>query len=133
MLRVLPKCSHAFHLDCIDVWLLSNSNCPLCRSTISGRNRYRLDRIVAPNSSPQDPEPLVGSIIGGDEDFVVIQLSREDGAGMSSNRQRERGDSSGFLVQPRSHSSRSLSTRILGSLKQGNFIMFQSWEMKVLM
>lgn len=55
MLRLLPKCNHAFHLDCIDVWLMTNSNCPLCRSAISGRNRYRLDSIVAPNSSPQDP------------------------------------------------------------------------------
>ncbi|KAL0435607.1 UNVERIFIED_CONTAM: RING-H2 finger protein ATL16 [Sesamum radiatum] len=117
MLRVLPKCSHAFHLDCIDVWLLSNSNCPLCRSTISGRNRYRLDRIVAPNSSPQDPEPLVGSIVGGDEDFVVIQLSRDDGVGVSSNRQRERGDSSRFLVQPRSHSSRKFEHKNIGKSK----------------
>ncbi|KAK6141628.1 hypothetical protein DH2020_024631 [Rehmannia glutinosa] len=43
MLRVLPKCNHAFHLDCIDIWLQSNCNCPLCRSTISGRNRLSRD------------------------------------------------------------------------------------------
>lgn len=99
MLRLLPKCSHAFHLDCIDVWLLSNSNCPLCRSTISGRNRYRLERIVAPSSSPQDPSPLVGSIFGGDEDFVDILIrGGDDGAALSEH---ERGDSSSrFLVQP---------------------------------
>lgn len=34
MLRLLPKCSHAFHLTCIDTWLKSHSNCPLCRASI---------------------------------------------------------------------------------------------------
>ncbi|KAL0450640.1 UNVERIFIED_CONTAM: RING-H2 finger protein ATL46 [Sesamum latifolium] len=33
-LRLLPMCSHAFHLNCIDTWLLSNSTCPLCRGAL---------------------------------------------------------------------------------------------------
>ncbi|CAN1195876.1 RING-H2 finger protein ATL46 [Linum perenne] len=33
-LRLLPICSHAFHISCIDTWLLSNSTCPLCRATL---------------------------------------------------------------------------------------------------
>ncbi|CAH8300611.1 unnamed protein product [Eruca vesicaria subsp. sativa] len=33
-LRLLPMCSHAFHLNCIDTWLQSNSTCPLCRGTL---------------------------------------------------------------------------------------------------
>lgn len=34
-LRLLPKCSHAFHVPCIDTWLRSHSNCPLCRSNLT--------------------------------------------------------------------------------------------------
>ncbi|KAJ8774939.1 hypothetical protein K2173_019943 [Erythroxylum novogranatense] len=33
-LRLLPTCSHAFHINCIDTWLLSNSTCPLCRGAL---------------------------------------------------------------------------------------------------
>lgn len=34
-LRILPKCSHAFHVQCIDAWLKCHSNCPLCRANVA--------------------------------------------------------------------------------------------------
>ncbi|KAL2476876.1 E3 ubiquitin-protein ligase [Forsythia ovata] len=33
-LRLLPKCNHAFHISCIDTWLRSHTNCPMCRAGI---------------------------------------------------------------------------------------------------
>ncbi|XP_071739198.1 putative RING-H2 finger protein ATL53 [Rutidosis leptorrhynchoides] len=33
-LKLLPKCSHAFHVSCIDTWLRSHKNCPLCRALV---------------------------------------------------------------------------------------------------
>ncbi|KAK9059435.1 hypothetical protein SSX86_020137 [Deinandra increscens subsp. villosa] len=33
-LRILPNCKHAFHMPCIDTWLRSHTNCPLCRALV---------------------------------------------------------------------------------------------------
>ncbi|KAL3366342.1 hypothetical protein AABB24_011158 [Solanum stoloniferum] len=34
MARLLPKCNHGFHVDCIDMWFQSHSTCPLCRNPV---------------------------------------------------------------------------------------------------
>lgn len=52
-LRLLPKCNHAFHISCIDPWLKSHSNCPLCRSNIViGNNPLPPNdhQVLVPNS-----------------------------------------------------------------------------------
>jgi E3 ubiquitin-protein ligase ATL6/9/15/31/42/55 len=38
VLRLLPKCKHAFHENCIDQWLKSHSSCPLCRYKIDPKD-----------------------------------------------------------------------------------------------
>lgn len=101
-LKVLPSCKHGFHLDCIDIWLQSNDNCPLCRLSISGTTRYPIHQITAPNSSPQDSQPFISrGHVSSDEDFVVIELSQ--------HQQEERNESREHLLQSTSrhhHSQR---------------------------
>ncbi|XP_023004110.1 E3 ubiquitin-protein ligase ATL41-like [Cucurbita maxima] len=32
--RILPNCKHVFHVGCIDMWLFSNTTCPVCRTAV---------------------------------------------------------------------------------------------------
>ncbi|KAK7348145.1 hypothetical protein VNO80_22694 [Phaseolus coccineus] len=32
--RILPKCNHSFHTECIDIWFQSHTTCPLCRAPV---------------------------------------------------------------------------------------------------
>ncbi|XP_008795815.1 RING-H2 finger protein ATL64-like [Phoenix dactylifera] len=32
--RLLPRCNHRFHTECVDMWFQSHSTCPLCRASI---------------------------------------------------------------------------------------------------
>lgn len=62
-LRLLPKCSHAFHVRCIDMWLKCHSNCPLCRANVAGT-------VPTP---PPPPRPL----LAGEADSVEVDGSEE--------------------------------------------------------
>ncbi|CAI9768511.1 unnamed protein product [Fraxinus pennsylvanica] len=51
--RRLPKCDHAFHVECIDMWLHSHTTCPICRAPVVSDSANSAD-----SSSPQNEEIL---------------------------------------------------------------------------
>ncbi|XP_014499136.1 RING-H2 finger protein ATL2 [Vigna radiata var. radiata] len=58
--RVLPKCNHSFHTDCIDMWFHSHDTCPLCRAPVE---RAAEPEVVITVSEPESGsgENLTGS------------------------------------------------------------------------
>lgn len=56
-LRLIPKCSHVFHSECIDAWLFNHSTCPVCRANLvpkPGDTSFVSILIPDPNISDSD-------------------------------------------------------------------------------
>ncbi|XP_015875135.2 E3 ubiquitin-protein ligase ATL31 [Ziziphus jujuba] len=47
-LRLIPKCDHVFHPECVDAWLENHTTCPVCRAQLSPQP----DEVVQPDGSP---------------------------------------------------------------------------------
>lgn len=80
--RLLPKCNHGFHMECIDMWFQSHSTCPLCRDPVSpegSESTATLESILQvpaqenPNANGHSTEPLnfpTNVLFWGDESQV---------------------------------------------------------------
>ncbi|KAF7112838.1 hypothetical protein RHSIM_RhsimUnG0187500 [Rhododendron simsii] len=76
ILRLLPKCNHAFHIPCIDTWLRTHTNCPLCRAGIVGNAGgipTALPGQSVDNPAVREEDQVVVSEIGGE-----FRRERED-------------------------------------------------------
>lgn len=56
--RLLPKCKHSFHIECIDMWFHSHSTCPLCRCAVEpGPESENPGDVVLNVCEPESTEP----------------------------------------------------------------------------
>ncbi|XP_045819269.1 E3 ubiquitin-protein ligase RING1-like [Trifolium pratense] len=124
-LRLLPKCNHAFHLPCIDTWLRSHTNCPMCRAPI----------VVDPLRIPSmDPNLFVESSHmengNGVEDSVVNQLRNGEEEEEEEEEDVEEDESSGLemvnMQQPRRSVSLDSSSAAKINLALSNFLSVES-------
>ncbi|KAJ7297170.1 hypothetical protein O6H91_Y076100 [Diphasiastrum complanatum] len=64
--RLLPKCGHVFHLECIDIGLFSHSTCPLCRvSLIPESHTITVDSNTPHGSAGQENLDRAAPVNGG--------------------------------------------------------------------
>nr|GMD66356.1 RING-H2 finger protein ATL2-like [Ipomoea batatas] len=86
--RLLPKCNHSFHTQCIDMWFHSHTTCPLCRSPV--------EAFHGPDKNP-------------DETVVNVKLNEP----VAENRE-EPGSSSGLCSEVNGPTTSSLGSRRKG-------------------
>lgn len=105
-LRLLPNCKHAFHIYCIDTWLRSHTNCPLCRCGILsnslnapamvpvelnlGANVSNNEERIMENDEQREVnsnnEVIIGEIGVNQEEFLQVERGCGDGEVQSMRR-----------------------------------------------
>lgn len=85
----LAFCEHAFHVECIDVWLHSNTTCPVCRASAVRLDDVRSDDVTVvdhENIDVNDEQNYDGSLemnqsLGETSLEIVVEVPKEENNG----------------------------------------------------
>ncbi|CAG7900435.1 unnamed protein product [Brassica rapa] len=108
ILRLLPKCKHAFHVECIDEWLEQHATCPLCRNRVCIEDELSVFSVLGCSSNSMR---------------IMNQLTetREEDSNMEIYIEREEGeDSSRFSTSFRKILKFGKNDKPLSLVEQGN-------------
>lgn len=119
-LRLIPKCCHVFHPNCIDAWLVNHSTCPVCRANLvpskpddaPSNVAIQIQEPAQPNAEPNYDPNYINPVEeeGQREQNRLVTLTEPASVNLDDlNRVRPvRSSSTGFGIGklfPRSHST----------------------------
>ncbi|XP_061348513.1 E3 ubiquitin-protein ligase ATL6-like [Gastrolobium bilobum] len=114
-LRLIPKCDHVFHPECIDEWLASHTTCPVCRANLVPIAGESVHDVPVTNPESTDVEAQNDAVESAPEQQNADAervLSEPEVVSLDKtlNRNRTRGSSRGSRSNrprrlPRSHST----------------------------
>ncbi|KAG9144385.1 hypothetical protein Leryth_017522 [Lithospermum erythrorhizon] len=109
-LRLIPKCCHVFHPECIDTWLVSRSTCPVCRADLVPvpgetrmNNNCNLPSLGSEEDATSDP-PWLGDGRGQVHEIsdMIIELDSSSNKKKLLEGKYPRSHSTGHsLIKPR--------------------------------
>ncbi|KAL8098784.1 hypothetical protein AgCh_031487 [Apium graveolens] len=99
--RLLPKCNHGFHVECIDMWFQSHSTCPICRNSVVNSNPTspELSQGITHNTPEVEYSSDAGRVstealsfptnvlYGGNEQVRTLASCLEEDGGVTSSQQ----------------------------------------------
>ncbi|KAG8479200.1 hypothetical protein CXB51_028971 [Gossypium anomalum] len=123
-LRLIPKCDHVFHPECIDAWLASHTTCPVCRANLVPQPGDPVSQLTAlnntaveldleaqnngSNSEPEEERSINNNTVNCQVEAQVASEVEVNNLNVTLNRNRTRGSRSGRprkLSFLRSHST----------------------------